>query len=71
MAVAERVAYWTAVTGDVHAFEAYGRALAALTPQDIADAAKELVPAHRDVVTLSPPGGPVAAAAATAAGGAK
>lgn len=70
MSLAERLAYWTAVTGDVHAFEGYGRALATLTPQDVADAAKELVPAHRNVVTLSPPGGAVAAAAATA-GGAK
>ena len=67
--------------GDVHAFERYVEALAAVKPEDVARVAKLLTPAHRSVVSLvpggeSPPAGekpkPSAAAAAGAAkGGAK
>jgi zinc protease len=50
--IANRLASLTARTGDVHAFEKYTQALAAVKPEDVARVAKGLVPAHRDVVTL-------------------
>jgi len=50
--VANRLASLTAKTGDVHSFEKYTQALAAVKPEDVARVAKGLVPAHRDVVTL-------------------
>ncbi len=55
-AVAERIAYLAATTGDVHGFNRYMAAVEQVTPADIARVAKAyLVPARRDVVTLSPP----------------
>ena len=54
--VAERLAYLTAVTGDVHGFERYMAELHTVTPEDIARVTKAyLVPTRRNVVTLSPP----------------
>jgi predicted Zn-dependent peptidase len=50
--VAFALAVSAAATGDVHTFERYLDALAAVTPADVARVAKLLVPAHRDVVTL-------------------
>ncbi len=53
-AVAGALARWTAVTGDPGSFEAYVAALAAVTPSDVARAARtHLIPAHRSVVTLA------------------
>jgi zinc protease len=55
-AIAMALAEWTAVTGDVHAFEAYRKALAAVTPEDVARVAKTyLVPARKNLVTLTGP----------------
>jgi zinc protease len=54
--VAERLAYLMAVTGDVRGFERYTAELRKVTAEDIARVAKAyLVPARRNVVTLSPP----------------
>ncbi len=50
--IANRLASLAARTGDVHTFEKYTQALAAVKPEDVARVAKGLVPAHRDVVTL-------------------
>ncbi len=50
--LANRLAVLTAKTGDVHTFEKYTQALAAVKAEDVARVAKGLVPAHRDVVTL-------------------
>ncbi len=65
--VAERLAFWTAVTGDVHAFETFGRELATLSAEDLARVAKGLTAPHRNVVTLSPPPKPAAPPTAPAA----
>jgi len=63
--VAERLAYLAAVTGDVHGFERYMAELHKVTPEDIARVAKAyLLPARRNVVTLSPPKEPAAVTAA-------
>lgn len=57
--VAERLAYLAAVTGDVHGFERYMTELHKVTPEDVARVAKAyLVPARRNIVTLSPPKDP-------------
>jgi zinc protease len=58
-AVGSALARWTAVTGDVHALEAYKKALAVVSAEDLARVTKAyLVPARRNVVTLSgPPAG--------------
>ncbi len=56
-AVAERVAYLTAATGDPHTFDRYMVAAAKVTKDDVVRVAKTLSPAHRDVVTLSAPKG--------------
>ncbi len=54
--VAERLAYLMAVTGDVRGFEKYTAELRKVTAEDVARVAKAyLVPARRNVVTLSPP----------------
>jgi zinc protease len=56
-AIATALARWMAVTGDVHALEAYKKALAAVSPEDVARVAKTyLVPARRNLVTLTGPG---------------
>ena len=60
--VATALALATGAVGDVHAFERYMGALAAVKPEDVARVAKMLTPAHRDVVTLmvgpeAPPAG--------------
>ncbi len=55
-AVAERLAFWTAVTGDVRGFETFGKELGTVGAADVARVAKAyLVPARRSVVTLSAP----------------
>jgi len=54
-AVAERVAFLTAATGDPHAFDRYMQAALATTKDDVQRVAKMLTPAHRNLVTLSPP----------------
>lgn len=51
-AVATLLALATGAVGDVHTFEHYMDALAAVKPEDVARVAKALTPAHRDVVTL-------------------
>jgi zinc protease len=54
-AVAERLAFWAAVTGDVRGFETFGKELLAVGLPDVARVAKAyLVPARRNAVTLSP-----------------
>ena len=52
-AVAERLAFLTAATGDVKGFDRYMDAAASVGKDDIVRVAKTLVPAHRDVVTLT------------------
>jgi len=53
-AVAIRLAVWTAVTSDVHAFEAYGHELGQATLADVARVAGAyLIPARRSVATLA------------------
>jgi zinc protease len=65
--VAIALASWTAFTGDVHALDAYVSALAGVTADDVARVARTyLVPARRNVVTLT---GPAPAKAPAAAGG--
>jgi predicted Zn-dependent peptidase len=59
--VATMLALATGAVGDVHAFEHFMAALAAVKPEDVARVAKLLSPARRDVVTLT--GGGVAAPA--------
>lgn len=55
-AVAIALASWTAFTGDVRSLEAYVAALAAVAPEDVARVARTyLVPARRNVVTLTGP----------------
>jgi zinc protease len=55
------LAAWTAWTGDVHGLEAYRAALTAVTGADVARVARTyLVPARRNLVTLSPAASPVA-----------
>jgi zinc protease len=54
--VAIALASWTAFTGDVHALDAYVAAIAGVTADDVARVARTyLVPARRNVVTLSGP----------------
>jgi zinc protease len=54
--VAVALASWTAITGDVHSLDAYVAALAAVTADDVARVARTyLVPARRNVVTLTGP----------------
>jgi len=49
------------VTGDVHGFDRYMAELHKVTPEDIARVTKAyLLPARRNVVTLSPPKEPAA-----------
>lgn len=55
--VAERLATLTAATGDPHGFDKYMTAAFAVTKDDVARVAKMLNPAHRNLVTLSPPKG--------------
>jgi zinc protease len=63
-AVARTLASFTAWTGDVHALEDYRRALAAVTPEDVSRVAKTyLVPARRNLVTLTGPAAPATSAA--------
>jgi len=50
--VAVVLAVTTGATGDVHGFERYLQALAAVKPEDVARVAKILSPARRSVVTL-------------------
>jgi zinc protease len=53
------LARWTALTGDVHALEAYKKALSSVSGEDVARVARTyLVPARRNVVTLSGPPAP-------------
>lgn len=53
-AIGIALAWWTASTGDVRALEAYRKALAAVTPEDVTRVTKAyLVPARRNVVTLT------------------
>jgi len=55
-AVAGALARWTALTGDPASLQAYADALAAVTPEDVARVTRtQLVPAHRNVVTLTGP----------------
>jgi zinc protease len=54
--VATALAAWTALTGDVHSFDAYVTALSVVTVDDVARVARTyLVPAHRNVATLTSP----------------
>jgi len=53
--VAERLAYVTAATGDPRAFDRYMTSTLAVTKDDVVRVAKTLTPAHRNLVTLSPP----------------
>lgn len=55
--VAERLAFLTAATGDPHAFDRFMTSAMAVTKDDIVRVAKMLTPAHRNLVTLSPPKG--------------
>ena len=53
-AVANSLAYATALTGDPRSLQAYADALASLTPEDVARVARTyLIAAHRNVVTLT------------------
>ncbi len=54
--VATVLALAAGAVGDVHAFERYVEALAAVKPEDVARVAKLLTPAHRSVVSLIPGG---------------
>ena len=55
-AIAQRVAYLLAATGDVHGLDRYLAAIAKVTPEDLARVAKShLIAAHRTTVTLAPP----------------
>ncbi len=64
--VATALASWTAMTGDVHSLNAYVAALATVTADDVARVARTyLVPARRNVVTLT---GPAPAKTAAKAG---
>jgi zinc protease len=51
--VAERLAFLTAATGDVHAFDRYMQAALSVTKEDVVRVAKTLTPAHRNLVTLT------------------
>jgi zinc protease len=63
-AVAIALASWTAFTGDVHSLDAYVAALAGVTADDVARVARTyLVPARRNVVTLTGPTPPKTAPA--------
>ncbi len=55
--VAERIAFLTAATGDPHGFDRFMSAAMGVTKEDVVRVAKTLTPAHRSVVTLSPPKG--------------
>jgi zinc protease len=68
--IAIAIASWVAWTGDFHGLEAYRRALAAVTPDDVARVAKSyLVPARRNIVTLTGPATVTAPRAPATAGG--
>jgi zinc protease len=55
-AVAIALASWTAITGDVRSLEAYVAALGGATADDVARVARTyLIPARRNVVTLTAP----------------
>jgi zinc protease len=55
-AIAERLAFMMATTGDVHGLDRYMDAVSKVTSEDVARVAKTfLVPARRTTVTLSPP----------------
>ncbi|MGZ6092429.1 MAG: M16 family metallopeptidase [Polyangiales bacterium] len=55
-AIAQRLAYLLAATGDVHGLDRYLAAIAKVTPEDLARVAKaHLIAAHRTTVTLAPP----------------
>lgn len=75
--VATALAVAAGTVGDVHAFERYVEALAAVKPADVARVAKTLTPARRSVVTLvagegeSAPGEKKKLPAAATKGGAK
>jgi zinc protease len=53
--VAERLAFVTAATGDPQAFDRYMASTLSVTKDDVVRVAKMLTPAHRNLVTLSPP----------------
>jgi zinc protease len=53
--VAERLAFVTAATGDPQAFDRYMTSTLSVTKEDVVRVAKMLTPAHRNLVTLSPP----------------
>ena len=54
-AVAERLAFLTAATGDPKGFDHFMTSATAVTKDDVVRVAKMLVPAHRNIVTLSSP----------------
>jgi len=54
-AVAERLAFLTAATGDPKGFDRFMTFAMGVTKEDVVRVAKMLTPAHRNIVTLSPP----------------
>ncbi|HEX4514182.1 MAG TPA: pitrilysin family protein [Polyangiaceae bacterium] len=54
-AVAERLAFLTAATGDTKGFDHFMTFAMGVTKDDVIRVAKLLTPAHRNLVTLSPP----------------
>ena len=54
-AVAERLAFLTAATGDTKGFDRFMTFAMGVTKEDVVRVAKMLTPAHRNIVTLSPP----------------
>jgi len=53
--VAERLAFLTAATGDPKGFDRFMTFAMGVTKEDVVRVAKMLTPAHRNIVTLSPP----------------
>jgi zinc protease len=69
--IADLVAQFLAVGGDLGAMDAYLEALAAVTPEDVARAASRYLGAERRFVVTLAPGSPPATAAAPTEGGAR